>query len=220
MKNNILFGVFAAGAIVACLVFAGCFRKAEEPTGQGAGKPAATATASESSAKSVPARSAGTGTGAGAGVGSFLREIGSAPASDLLAGYFKPYPLVGLGLIVLGALSFIFGGKGNGIILVAMGFVTGMAGASVVQYPFVSLMVPLAVGALLVYAIWQLTKAKKAAAVVVDAVENAENKAEITAGIREHGPEAVQLVRWLVDPIKTGLAKVEAKEGEAKIVDG
>lgn len=213
MKANILFGALVAGALTVCIVFSGCFKQASEPTaGQGAGKPTASATVSESSAKSIPAKSAG------AGVGSVLREIGSAPASELLAGYFKPYPLVGLGLIVLGALSFVFGGKGNGVALVVIGFVTGMGGASVVQYPIVSLMVPLAVGGLLVYAVWQLAKAKKAATVLVDSVENAEHKAEVTGAIKEQGIEAVQLVRWLVDPIKAVLAKKEgAAMGESDI---
>lgn len=188
-------------ALATSLFIAGCFKQPEQTADAGAVKPVAESTA-VSTAKAEPATKRS--------VGAVLKDIGAAPAAAIISDYTKPFFGTGLILIVLGAVMFaFFGGKGSAVGMVAIGVFTTWTGTSIIQYPWVTLLVPVAIAVILVLVVRHCWQIRKAAAVVVESVENAEHKGEVTAAIKEHGQEAVQLVRWLVDPIKALLAKEE-----------
>lgn len=200
MKKFVFYIIAAATLGAAAMPIAGC----TDGSRRTLDAPVAT---EESSAKATPARS----------VGSVLRDIGSAPASAAVTDFVQPWRWIGPAVVAAGVGAFILGGAATGWSMVALGAGVTFLGASVLQYPWLSLILVVVLGAWMVGLVKRGQSVKDGMAKVVEAVEQAPHKEEITKALKEQGPAVVQLVRSVVDPIKVKLAggKSVAGAGES-----
>ncbi len=206
-----------AGA-VGCATLAGCFKVPQSPA----------KAAGESAAKAVPAAAAS----GGASVGAFLADIGSATAGAVVSEHMTPFFLAGLGLVILGGVTMVFGGKATGFTLIALGMTTTGTGVLFIQYPWIVLVIAVVIGVLLAVMTYTRSKARqqlsgteeaaarqaeeldafgKATGFIAQVIEAVPGGAEVKAGLRALGPEPMAAVKKVVSPIKEKLALTGAE---------
>jgi membrane protein implicated in regulation of membrane protease activity len=210
--------VMMLAGVVGCMTLAGCFKTPSMP-------PPAKA-AAESTAKAVPAAAAS----GGASVGAFLQDIGSATAGAVVSEHMSPFFLAGLGLVILGGLTMVFGGKATGFTLIALGMATTGTGVLFIQYPWVVLVIAVVIGVLVAVMAYTRNKDRqqlegtaaeaarqaeeldalgKAAELITQVVETVPGGKEVKAGLRALGTEKMAAVKKVVSPIKEKLALAE-----------
>lgn len=148
------------------------------------------------------------------GIAATLRDIGRSPAALAVSEPMRPFFAAGLGFIVLGGLTFCFGGRGTGLALTGLGVATTATGVLFVQYPWATLILALAAGALTAAAAWDRLRARRDLALSREALEAAaaviQNRPEgkaIKEGLAALGEEAAGRIRSVIDPIKAKLRR-------------
>lgn len=196
--GKIVFCVMSAAALCgAMLVSGGCLDR--QTTGK-------TPAPGESSTKTTPA--------GGKSVGSVLRDLGSAPASAQVAEFVKPYRMIGPIIVVAGIAAFFLGGAATGWSMIAMGAAATFIGASVMQYPWLALILVVVLGAWMVGLVRRGKKTEGGLSELVQVIQEAPHKKEITAALNAKGIKVTSKVRAVVDPIKQALGLTKVGEGK------
>lgn len=205
--------------IVGCATLAGCFKTSALPA----------KAAAESAAKAIPTAAAS----GGSSVGSFLADIGSATAGAVVSEGMSPFFLAGLGLVILGGVTMVFGGKATGVTLILLGMGTTGTGVLFVQYPWIVLVIAVITAVLVAVMTYTRNKDRqklagteaeaaqkaeevdaftKATEFLAQAIESVPGGAEVKAALREKGADTVQTVKKVVSPIKAKLATASTAE--------
>lgn len=182
MRKDIAAGAFVA-LMLAMVALPGCWKR-------GGTKAAAETSSTITASSGKPT------------FGSIARDLQSAPAVQAVVDMVQPYKWLGPALVLLGVAAFCAGKRGAGLSLAAMGGMASYIGAALIQFPWLALLIALAAGVWIVVLAIQESRTKARAAVIVDAVNNAEHKAEITGAIKAQGAKTAAFVDALVTPIE------------------
>lgn len=187
--GKIAFCVIAAAALCSAMIVAGgCLDR--QTTGNATAAPGP----GESSAKAT--------TAGGKSVGSVLRDLGSAPASGDVVAFVQPYRLIGPIVVVAGIAAVFLGGAATGWSMIAMGAAATFLGASVMQYPWLALVLVSLLGIWMIGLVRRSKKVDDALGEIVPAIQKAPHKKEITDALKSKGMEVTERVRPVVDRIK------------------
>jgi hypothetical protein len=191
--------------LAAALAMSGCFLN-RWPVRASAPE---TPEAAESAAKAVPASGAGASIAA---VGDTLQALGSATLNESLIDRLDPVFTGGVWFMVIGGAAYALVSKGIGGSLFLMGGAMVLSGILFGQYPWVTLIVFVAVGCVVLYEALTVKDTKdklegtvQAAETIVEAIQTTPEGKAIKEAIAGKGTPVERLVRAVVDPIKDKL---------------